>query len=67
MGSIGQSQPELAIPIIDLSPIRSGSTTAAHEVGKQVYTAFRDVGFAYIRNHSVPQTDIDQAFEWVSP
>ncbi|OAP59627.1 hypothetical protein AYL99_06925 [Fonsecaea erecta] len=58
-------QPEqLAIPIIDLEPIRSGTPEEARETGKLVYQAFRDVGFAYIKNHGLPQDLLDQAFEW---
>lgn len=68
MGSIGPANntPEVAIPIIDLEPVRSGSEDEALATGRQVYEAFRDVGFAYIRNHGVPQEKIDEAFGWVS-
>lgn len=57
---------ELAIPIIDLEPMRSGTPEEARETGKKVYEAFRLVGFAYIKNHGIPQEDVDQAFAWVS-
>lgn len=68
MGSIGpvSEAAELAIPVIDLEPVRSGSTEEALAAGKKIYEAFRDVGFAYIRGHGVPQQDIDNAFAWVS-
>lgn len=56
---------ELAIPIIDLEPMHSGTAEDARETGRQVFEAFRDVGFAYIKNHGLPQEVIDQAFEWV--
>ncbi|KAK5312593.1 hypothetical protein LTR93_011255 [Exophiala xenobiotica] len=57
---------ELAIPIIDFEPMRSGTSKEAHETGKKVFEAFRDVGFAYIKNHGLPQELLDQAFEWSS-
>jgi hypothetical protein len=57
---------ELAIPIIDLEPFRSGTSEQALNTGKEVYEAFRNVGFAYIKNHGLPQELLDQAFEWVS-
>jgi len=57
---------ELAIPIIDLEPVRSGTPKEADETGQKVYEAFRDVGFAYIKNHGLPQELLDQAFEWVA-
>jgi len=56
---------ELAIPIINLEPIRSGIPDQALDTGKEVYEAFRGVGFAYIKNHGLPQQLLDQAFEWV--
>jgi len=56
---------ELAIPIIDLEPMRSGKSEDVHTTGQQVYEAFRDVGFAYIKNHGLPQDLLDEAFEWV--
>jgi isopenicillin N synthase-like dioxygenase len=46
--------------------MRSGTSKEAHETGKKVFEAFRDVGFAYIKNHGLPQELLDQAFEWVS-
>jgi isopenicillin N synthase-like dioxygenase len=33
-------------------------------VGKSLYTACRDVGFAYIINTSIPQEDIAGMFKW---
>lgn len=57
---------QLAIPIINLEPLRTGTSDEALDTGKKVYEAFRDVGFAYIRNHGLPQDLLDQAFEWVS-
>ncbi|KIV84345.1 hypothetical protein PV11_00129 [Exophiala sideris] len=55
---------DLAIPIIDLEPMRSGNPDDAHKTGTQVYEAFKSVGFAYIKNHGLPQELLDQAFEW---
>ncbi|KAL2399163.1 Proline hydroxylase buaE [Exophiala dermatitidis] len=58
-------QPEqLSIPIIDLEPVRKGTPEEARETGKKVFEAFRDVGFAYIKNHGLPQELQDKAFEW---
>ncbi|OAA55790.1 oxidoreductase, 2OG-Fe(II) oxygenase family [Niveomyces insectorum RCEF 264] len=53
-----------AIPIIDFAPFRNGSLDEKKAVGKAVYEAFRDVGFAYLANHGVPQETVDEAFEW---
>lgn len=59
-------QEKIAIPLIDLGPMRSGEPQQAARIGRDVFEAFRDVGFAYIQNHGVPQDLIDQMFEWVS-
>lgn len=56
---------QLAIPIIDLEPMRTGTPEEAARVAQEVYHAFKNVGFAYIKNHGVPQHLIDGAFEWV--
>ncbi|KAL1862502.1 hypothetical protein VTK73DRAFT_6878 [Phialemonium thermophilum] len=53
-----------SIPIIDFGPLRSGRPEDATAVGKAVYEAFRDVGFAYISNHGIPEEVIKEAFEW---
>ena len=56
---------ESVIPVIDLEPIRTGKAEEARATGKKVFEAFRDVGFAYIKNHGIPQDDVDEAFRWV--
>lgn len=49
------------IPVIDLSLWKS-SRPGQMEVVEQFTKAFEDLGFAYIINHCVPQTIIDQVF-----
>lgn len=66
MGSDSIAEQDLAIPVIDFAPMRSGNPEDAAAVGKKVYEAFRDVGFAYIKNHGIPQETVDEAFQWVS-
>lgn len=55
----------LSIPIIDLQRARSGAPDEVTRAAQEVYLAFKNVGFAYIKNHGVPQDLIDEAFEWV--
>ncbi|KAJ5387881.1 gibberellin 20-oxidase [Penicillium cosmopolitanum] len=53
-----------SIPIIDLERARSGAPEEVTRAAQEVYLAFKNVGFAYIKNHGVPQELIDEAFEW---
>ncbi|KAJ5818952.1 hypothetical protein N7474_004543 [Penicillium riverlandense] len=54
----------LSISIIDLEPARSGNADEVAQVAKIVYLAFKNEGFAYIKNHGVPQKLVDEAFQW---
>ncbi|KAL6237455.1 hypothetical protein BDW75DRAFT_228650 [Aspergillus navahoensis] len=53
-----------SIPIIDLGPARAGGPQELDNVAHEVYQAFKHVGFAYIKNHGVPQDLVDEAFGW---
>ncbi|XP_037043773.1 2-oxoglutarate-Fe(II) type oxidoreductase hxnY-like [Bradysia coprophila] len=49
------------IPVIDLNHWKS-SPAGRTKVAQEFTRAFEDIGFAYIVNHRVPQTIIDQVF-----
>ncbi|PHH79461.1 hypothetical protein CDD82_2380 [Ophiocordyceps australis] len=51
-------QHDIPIPIIDLAPQDLG------EVAPHVHRAFKEFGFAYFKNHGVPETLISEAFQW---
>ncbi|UKZ73282.1 hypothetical protein TrVFT333_000925 [Trichoderma virens FT-333] len=53
-----------SIPIIDLAPAHSGSDKDIQNVAKELYEAFKNVGFAYVKNHGVPQDVVNEAFNW---
>lgn len=55
----------LCIPVIDFTPARTGSEEDRRRVAKELYEAFKNVGFAYVKNHGVPQDAVDEAFVWV--
>ncbi|EQL01805.1 hypothetical protein G6O67_003492 [Ophiocordyceps sinensis] len=52
------------IPIVDLAPLESKSSRERQETAAELYDAFKNVGFAYIKNHGVPQDVVQEAFEW---
>lgn len=60
------ADPSLSIPVVDFGPFSSGRREDAATVGKALYEAFRDYGFAYVSNHTVPHDIVDEAFAWVS-
>lgn len=48
------------IPIVDLQTIRKDGENPG-----ELFGAFRDVGFAYVKGHGIPETLIQEAFDWV--
>ena len=66
MGSIGEPQATVptTIPVIDFS--KWNSSTSKEEqlaVAKELTDACREVGFAYIINHGLPQDLLDRVFD----
>ncbi|KAH0843149.1 hypothetical protein AYO21_03439 [Fonsecaea monophora] len=68
MGSITSELDVANIPIVDLSPFTSSSPSidtspsARLKAGQDLVRAFREVGFVYVKNHGVPQPELDAAF-----
>ena len=50
------------IPIIDVSDVLAGDATALEDRAQQLRHAYEDVGFWFLKGHSVPQTLIDKVF-----
>ena len=51
------------IPIIDLAPLFDGSEGGIERVAQAIDAAYSQVGFAYLINHGIEQTLIDQLFD----
>ena len=51
------------IPVIDVSPLESGSGAALEQVAEELCLAARTVGFFYIANHGVAQDQLDAIVE----
>ncbi|KAJ0357559.1 hypothetical protein COL154_010042 [Colletotrichum chrysophilum] len=54
-----------SIPLVDLDGLRSAQPQTAQQAGKALVDAFKTFGFAYVRNHGLPQETVDAAFQWV--
>jgi isopenicillin N synthase-like dioxygenase len=52
-----------AIPVIDISPLVSGSAAQAQAVARALGQACRDVGFFYISGHGVPPALMKRVFD----
>jgi isopenicillin N synthase-like dioxygenase len=52
-----------AIPIIDVSPLLSGSPEQAHSVAAELGRACREVGFFYIVGHGIPPALRQRVFD----
>ena len=70
MGSISETKAEdpsninIHIPIVDLRPFSSdGTPENRRKAAEELVTACREVGFVYVKNHGVPQHELDHAFE----
>ena len=51
-----------AIPVLDLGPCLAGRPGALEQVAAELRFALENVGFYIIRNHGVPQAEIDAVF-----
>lgn len=64
MGSVSDSVAKPNIPIIDLTAFLSSESPEEErlKVAQDLVSACRHVGFVYIKNHGVPQNELEQAF-----
>ncbi|KXH27531.1 hypothetical protein CSAL01_07680 [Colletotrichum salicis] len=54
-----------SIPLVDLDALKgSANPEAALNAGKSLVDAFRISGFAYVKNHGIPEETIKSAFYW---
>lgn len=56
-----------SIPLVDLDGLEANTTDeAALQAGKALVEAFQTAGFAYVKNHGIPDEAVESAFTWVS-
>lgn len=54
------------IPVVSFAPFLSGNKEERQKVAQQVYDAFSTVGFIYLKDHGISQSDVEQVFQEVS-
>ena len=50
------------VPEIDLEPLLAGTVKGMEQVAAQIFQAYTTVGFAYVTNHQIPQSLINNIF-----
>src|SRR5215468_10666004 len=50
------------IPVVDFTGLKAGDLTVRQATATSMREAFEDFGFIYLKNHSVPQTVVDELF-----
>lgn len=55
----------VSIPVVDVSAWKDGSDNEARmQVAKEIVEASKQIGFVYLINHTLPDSLLDEAFEW---
>ena len=62
-----RSDDTFRIPVIDFSRFASVSATTQQrrETAKEIVTAFKEVGFVYLKNHGIGEDVVNNAFKKV--
>jgi len=50
------------VPLIDLAPLRDGTSSGLARVAREIGAAARDIGFFAVENHGVPEAQIAEMF-----
>ena len=53
------------VPIVDFGEFLNGSEEKKSRVAERIDTAFREVGFVFLKNHGVDKEMVEECFEWV--
>lgn len=55
----------MKIPVVDFSPWKDPQDrTGRLRVAQEIVDTFKNVGFVYLVNHSLPGIVLDEAFDW---
>lgn len=64
-GTANGTTSSFTIPVVDLSAWKDSTDKAARlRVAREIVDACKKVGFVYIVNHALPESLLDEAFDW---
>ena len=52
-----------SVPVVELAPLLTGGDKGKQQVARAIRDACESIGFFYLADHQVPQSDIDAVFE----
>lgn len=55
----------MVIPVIEFGLFRKGNPIEKQRVAEDVLQAFKNVGFVYLADHGIPQSQVDTVFDLV--
>ena len=58
------TQVSTQLPIIDFAPFREGNTATRYAISKEIYSAFHEIGFMYLKNPGIDSDSIAKTFEY---
>lgn len=58
------SHNQSTVSVIDFQQFHEGTKAGKLAVGKEMVKMMREVGFMYVMNHGIPETDQRRMFEW---
>jgi hypothetical protein len=58
---------DLPFPIVSFKPFLHGSKEQRYAVGKELYNAFHQYGWVYLKDFGISEDEIDAMFANVSP
>lgn len=58
-----RESPTSSVSVVDFGPFLDGSNKQG--VAQEILDSFKSIGFVYLINHGIPQSEIDCMFQWV--
>lgn len=53
------------IAVVSFDKFLNGNDAEKRAVAKEIYNAFSSVGWVYVKDHGIPQSRVDEVFDFV--